>query len=74
MTKRTEREIRKELTNIERQIAKLDEQKKASEKALLNEANAQEAMRLHNEVQALIPQLATLEERWVEVSEELENV
>jgi ATP-binding cassette, subfamily F, member 3 len=73
VTKRTEREIRKELTNIERQIAKLDEQKKASEKALLNESNAQEAMRLHNDVQALIPQLATLEERWVEVSEELEN-
>ena len=47
---RNEREVRKELNNLERTIAKLDEQKKLANTQLMSATDPKEAMRLHNEV------------------------
>lgn len=69
--RRNEREVRKEMTNVERNIAKLDGEKKALQQQLLNCSDAKEALRLHNEVTALTTQLAEAEERWVVLQQEL---
>jgi ATP-binding cassette subfamily F protein 3 len=66
---RSEREIRKEMTTLERAIAKLDEQKKLANSQLLQESDAKEALRLHNEVTALTSQLADTEQRWFQLQE-----
>ncbi|MFO0886116.1 MAG: ATP-binding cassette domain-containing protein, partial [Pirellulales bacterium] len=69
--KRTEREIRKEMSNLERTIAKLDQQKKQSNDKLQTATDPQEAMKLHNEVTTLTSELAEVEERWCKLHEEL---
>jgi ATP-binding cassette, subfamily F, member 3 len=68
---RNERAARKELTNLERTIAQLDEQKKQTNSQLLQTSNAEEALRLHNEVTALAAQIAEAEDRWCQLQEEL---
>lgn len=72
--RRGEREVRKEISNLERTIAKLDEQKKDLNRQLLEATDPSEALRLHNEVQALIPQLADAEERWCQLQEEIGDI
>lgn len=69
--KRSEREIRKEMSNLERSIAKLDEQKKLANTQLMSSTDAQAALKLHNEFSALTTQLAEAEERWLVLQEEL---
>ena len=56
---RNERDVRKELNNVERTIARLDEQKKLSNTQLMSATDPKEAMRLHNEVLELAKQLNT---------------
>jgi ATP-binding cassette subfamily F protein 3 len=68
---RNERELRKELNNVERTIAKLDEQKKLSNTQMMSVTDAKEAMRLHNEVIELAKQLSDAEERWCVLQEQL---
>ncbi len=68
---RNERAARKELTNLERTIAQLDEQKKQTNTQLLQTSNPGEALRLHNEVTALAAQIAEAEDRWCQLQEEL---
>ena len=68
---RNERAARKELTNLERTIAQLDEQKKQTNSQLLQTSNPDEALRLHNEVTALAAQIAEAEDRWCQLQEEL---
>ncbi|MCE9566882.1 MAG: ABC-F family ATP-binding cassette domain-containing protein [Planctomycetes bacterium] len=72
--RRTEKEIRKELKTLEKNIALLDEQKRAANAQLMKSSDAKEALRLHNEVQALTEQLDPAEERWVELQAELEEI
>lgn len=69
--KRTEREIRKEMSNLERTIAKLDQQKKQTNDKLQTATDPQEAMKFHNEVTSLTSELAEVEERWCKLQEEL---
>lgn len=71
--RRNEREIRKELSTIEKAIARLDDQKRQSSALLLQTSNQNDAMRLHNEVQSLTSQLAQAEERWCELQAELDE-
>jgi ATP-binding cassette subfamily F protein 3 len=71
--RRNEREVRKELSTIEKAIARLDDQKRQSSALLSNTADQNEAMRLHNEVQSLTAQLAQAEERWCELQSELDD-
>jgi len=68
---RDERALRKELSAIEKTIAKLDEQKRDSNALLLKSTNADEALRLHNEVESLTAQLTEAEERWCQLQEDL---
>ncbi len=71
--RRGERELRKEMTTLERTIARLDEQKRQANNQLLQSTDPAEALRLHNEVQALTAQLSEAEERWCRLQEELEQ-
>ena len=72
--KRNDREIRKELSGIEKSIARLDAQKKETQSQLMNAAGQAEALRLHNEVTELTTQLDAAEVRWCELQAELEEV
>jgi ATP-binding cassette subfamily F protein 3 len=69
--RRTEREIRKEMSNIERTIARLDDQKRQTNERLMTATDPAEALRLHNEVSALTIQLAEAEDRWCFLQEEV---
>lgn len=71
--KRNEREIRKEVSTLEKSIARLDAQKKEIKEQLMNASDQVEAMRLHNEVTSLTSQLDEAEERWCQLQEELVN-
>ncbi|MBS0208655.1 MAG: ABC-F family ATP-binding cassette domain-containing protein [Planctomycetes bacterium] len=71
--RRSERDVRKEITNLERNIAKLDEQKKDINARLMNSTDAAEALRLHQELTAIGQQLSTAEERWLELQAEVEG-
>ena len=73
LTNRDQRKVRKEISAIERTIARLDEQKSQINTQLLETTDAQEAMRLHEEVTDLTTQLNDTEERWCELQEELEE-
>jgi ATP-binding cassette subfamily F protein 3 len=68
--RRSEKDVRKELKNVEKTIAQLDGQKRALDAQLLESSDAKESLRLHNEITALAAQLAPLEERWCELQEE----
>ncbi len=68
---RDERTVRKEISTIEKTIAKLDEQKKAANAQLMQSTDAQDALRLHNEVETLAAQLTAAEERWCALQEEI---
>jgi ATP-binding cassette subfamily F protein 3 len=68
---RSDREIRKEISSIEKTIARLDGQKRELSGQLLATTDAAEALRLHNEVTAVTAQLATAEERWCALQEEV---
>jgi len=72
--RRSEKEIRKELKTLEKTIAQLDGQKRALNTELMKSTDAKEALRLHNEVQALTEQLDPAEERWCELQTELEEI
>jgi ATP-binding cassette, subfamily F, member 3 len=71
--RKSERDARKELKAIERTIAQLDEQRRALNQQLMNCTNANEALRLHNEIAAITGQLEPAEERWCELQEDLEG-
>jgi ATP-binding cassette subfamily F protein 3 len=72
--RRNEKTVRKEMKALERTIAQLDEQKRDLNARLLESADAQEALRLHNDIAALTEQLAPAEDRWCELQAELEEV
>ena len=69
--RRNEREIRKEITTLERTIARLDDEKRKTNAQLMQATDPAEALRLHNEVAELAAQLATAEENWCRLQEEL---
>ena len=69
--RRTERENRKEMANLDRTIARLDDQKRQTNSQLMTATDPAEALRLHNEVSALTTQLAEAEDRWCQLQEEV---
>lgn len=70
-TQRTEREVKKEMANVERTIAKLDAERRQLNDQLMQSTDADEALRLHNAVSELAAQLHTAEERWLALQEEM---
>jgi ATP-binding cassette, subfamily F, member 3 len=72
-TQRNERELRKEIRALERTITQFDEQKRSLTAQLLQSTDADEALRLHNELSTLAVPLAEAEERWCRLQEEMEG-
>jgi len=71
---RGERELRKEIANLERSIARLDTEKRERNAALLAATDPAEALRLHTELAAVAERLAAAEEKWLTVQEELNSL
>lgn len=67
---RADRDSQKKLKNVERKIARLDDEKKDVNAKLLSVTDAGEAQRLHSELTKLTGELASLEEEWLELSSE----
>lgn len=70
-SQRNERAARKELANLERTIAQLDEQKRQANDQLMQSRDPEAALRLHNEVAALAAQITEAEDRWCHLQEEI---
>ncbi len=70
--RRSEREVRKEMTNLERTIARLDEQKRLVNTQLMAATDPAGALRLHNDVSELTTKLAEAEDRWCQLQEEVD--
>lgn len=66
---REQRELRKELAAIERNIARLDERKRRLNAELLEATDPAEAMRVHEQLTAVVKELVPIEERWCELQE-----
>jgi len=62
---------RKTLRNLEKSIAKLDEQKKALSAEMMKTSDAKKAMELHTQLESVTKELADVEEKWVELQQEL---
>ena len=67
-----QRELRKEVTALERNIARLDQRKRDLNAQLLEATDPAEALRLHKEVTAIAQELTPIEERWCELQELVE--
>lgn len=68
LTQNEQRELKKKIKAIERKIARLDEQKKSLNESMLNTTDAEEAMRLHNDIESVSAELAEAEEQWLELN------
>lgn len=69
--RRDQRKTDKEIKNLEKKIARLDEEKRELQTRMLEETDPQEAMRLHEAIEALNQDLTESEGRWLELSEEV---
>ena len=71
--RRSEKDVRKELKAVERTIAQLDERNRTLNAQYMDESDAQESLRLHNELTAVKSELSEAEEKWAQLQEELEG-
>jgi ATP-binding cassette subfamily F protein 3 len=67
-----QRDARKELQNVERNIARLDDQKRQLNEQFQTVTDPAEAVKLHEQVKSLTDELSKLEERWCELQEQAE--
>ena len=68
---KNDRDLRREISNLERTIAKLDAEKKETSASLLATVDPAEALRLHTRVTEIGTKLAEAEERWLALQESL---
>ena len=68
LTQNEQREQKKKVKTIERKIARLDDEKKKLNAKMMEMTDAEEAMKLHNEIEAIAAQLAEAEEAWLELN------
>ncbi len=66
---RDQRKAEKELKNLERKIARLDDEKRAINEKMMTETDPDEAVRLHEKLTEIAEELSSAEERWMELSE-----
>jgi ATP-binding cassette subfamily F protein 3 len=59
------------MSNVEKTIARLDDQKKLVNTQFLAASDPKESLRLHQEIEDLTRQLTEAEERWCVLQEEL---
>ena len=67
--KRNQRKAEKEIKNLEKRIARLDDDRKALETEMLTETDPDAAVKLHGKIADLKQELETAEERWLELSD-----
>ncbi|MCH8046996.1 MAG: ABC-F family ATP-binding cassette domain-containing protein [Planctomycetes bacterium] len=67
---RRRQSLRKEISNLERKIARLDESRRDLNEQLMSSTDAAEAAKLHEQVTEVAGELQTLEDRWLELQEE----
>jgi ATP-binding cassette, subfamily F, member 3 len=67
-----DRQLRKELANLEKAIARFGEQKSELNSRLLYSTDPAEALRLHNELNDIVKRLDHAESRWLELQDALE--
>lgn len=67
---RNQRKAEKELKNLEKRIARLDDRKREVNAKLMTESNPQKAVELHEELTGITNELESAEERWMELSSE----
>ncbi len=65
------RELRKQASNLEKQIAQFDAQRNKLNATLLETTDAKEAEKLHRELTTVSEQLSQAEERWLELQEQM---
>ncbi|TWT89001.1 putative ABC transporter ATP-binding protein YheS [Pseudobythopirellula maris] len=65
------RDAQKRLKSAERKIAKLDDEKKEINEKLLTTTDPKKAQELHERVTAIAAEVETLEEEWLELSQEV---
>jgi ATP-binding cassette subfamily F protein 3 len=68
---RGDREVRREIANLERSIQRLDEEKKRHHEALLAATDQAAALAAHTAFTEVAARLAAAEERWLVLQEEL---
>lgn len=66
---REQRKAEKEVKNLEKKIARLDDEKKAINQKLLKETDPEETIRLHDQMSKIGQELTEAEERWLELSD-----
>lgn len=66
-----DRKLRKEVSNLEKKIAKRDDEKRELNQQLLTETDPEKAMSLHQKITELSDELSELEIRWMELQEQL---
>jgi ATP-binding cassette subfamily F protein 3 len=74
VARRSERALRKEVKDLERTIAQLDEQKRMLTARSMELIDADQALRVHNELTGVAAQLSEAEDRWCQLQEELEGL
>jgi ATP-binding cassette, subfamily F, member 3 len=65
-----DRMLQKELRNLEKKIATLDTRRRELNEQLMNSTDADEALKLHNEMTTINQELESVEHRWYELNEE----
>jgi len=68
-----QRTARKQIGNLEKTIAKLDQQKKELNQQLMETIDPQAALKLHEELTKVSEELDAAETRWAELQEQLED-
>ncbi len=66
-----DRQLRKEMANLEKTISRLEAQKKLTSEQLLAATDPAEALRLHNELTTIASQLEQAEHRWLAIEERM---
>jgi ATP-binding cassette subfamily F protein 3 len=69
-----ERQLRKQIGNLEKSIAKLDAQRKTLHEQLMNATDTKEAIRLHEEMTQVASELEAAETSWAELQEQIESL
>jgi ATP-binding cassette subfamily F protein 3 len=69
-----DRALRKELATLEKQVARLEGERKRHQAALLAATDPAEALRLHEAVTRATAELSAAEDRWLQVTEQLASL
>jgi ATP-binding cassette subfamily F protein 3 len=71
---RDDRALRKELATLEKQVTRLEAERKRHHAALLAATDPAEALRLHEAVTRATAELSATEDRWLQVTEQLASL